>query len=262
MAVGEILYCEQLRWRSRRQHRQAQKARDPYAHNPDPRSKAARSHWIRFGPHQVGTRPPITRSREKKCRDIGIGPVLTRVQALSRALPLPARLKVSWLIVRDVGQRADHDIRALSRAASVFIAEGTCRLSTLLIDDVPPRHLLRPVHSAGRWCQGHPADGAHVQSVVRTVRLCCAVHCTHPLCEKLPPARRDYADLGCQGARRLLQQKKLVATSAMFLGPHVGAKYSCTCPPLAIKGEACNVTTQAQSGGLDQVSTAIQHTVE
>jgi hypothetical protein len=32
----------------------------------------------------------------------------------------------------------------------------------------------------------------------------------------------------------------------MFLGPHVGAQYSCTCPPLAIKGEACNVTTQTQ----------------
>jgi hypothetical protein len=237
--------------------------RDPYAHNPDPRSKAARSHWIGFGPHQVGTRPPITRSREKKCRDIGIGPVLTRVQALSRAPPLPARLKVSWLTVRDVGQRAEHDIRALSRAASAFIAEGTRRQSTLLTGDVPPRHLLRPVHSAGRRRQGHPADGAHVQSVARTVRPCCAVHCTHPLCEKLNPARRDYADLGCQGARRLLQQKILVATSTMFLGPHVGAQYSCTCPPLAIKGEACNVTTQAQSGGLDpQVSTTIQHTVE
>jgi hypothetical protein len=157
----------------------------------------------------------------------------------------------SWLIVRDVGQRAERDIRALSRAASAFIAEGTRRLSTLLIGDVPPRHLLRPVRSAGRRRQGHPVDDAPVQSVAETVRPRCAVHCTHPLCEKLPPARRDYADLGCQGARRLLQQKILVATSAMFLGPHVGAQYSCTCPPLAIKGEACNVTRQAQSLGLD-----------
>jgi hypothetical protein len=169
----------------------------------------------------------------------------------------------SWLIVRDVGQRVEHDVRALSRASSTFIAEGTCRLSTLLTGDVPPWHLLRPVHSAGRRRQGHLADGAPVQSVAEIVRPCCAVHCTHPLCRKLPPARRDYADLGCQGAKRLLQQKILVATSAMFLGPHVGAQYSCTCPPLAIKGEACNVTTQDQSRGLDsQVSTAIQHTVE
>jgi hypothetical protein len=150
----------------------------------------------------------------------------------------------TWLIVCDVGQRAEHDVRDLGRA---FIAERTRRLSTSLTGDVPPWHLLRPVHSAGRQRQGHPADGAPVQSMAETVRPCCVVHCAHPLCEKLPPARRDHADLGCQGARRLLQQKILVATSAMFLGPHVGAQYSCTCPPLAIKGEACDVTTQAQS---------------
>jgi hypothetical protein len=157
----------------------------------------------------------------------------------------------TWLIVRDVGQRAEHDVRALGRTTSAFIAERTHRLSTLLTGDVPPRHLLRPVHSAGRRRQGHPTDGAPVQSVVETVRPCCAMHYTHPLYEKLPPARRGYTDLGCQGARRLLQQQVLVATSAMFLGPHVGAQYSCTCPSLAIKGEACDVTPQAQSLGLD-----------
>jgi hypothetical protein len=84
------------------------------------------------------------------------------------------------------------------------------------------------------------------------VRPCCTVHCTHPLYEKLPPTRRGYIDLGCQGARRSHQQQVLVATSAMFLGPHVGAQYSCTCPPLAIKGEACDLTTQAQSLDSDQ----------
>jgi hypothetical protein len=56
----------------------------------------------------------------------------------------------TWLIVRDVGQQAEHDVRALGRAASAFIAERTRRLSTLLTGDVPPRHLLRPVHSTGR----------------------------------------------------------------------------------------------------------------
>jgi hypothetical protein len=129
----------------------------------------------------------------------------------------------TWLVARDISQRAGHDIRALSRAPSAFIAERTHRLSTLLTGDVPPRHLLHPVHSVGRRRGGHPADGAPVQSVAETVRLCCAMHCTDPLCEKLPPARRGYMDLRCQGARRLLQQNILVATSAMFLGPHVGA---------------------------------------
>jgi hypothetical protein len=157
----------------------------------------------------------------------------------------------TWLIVRDVGQRAEHDVRALGRATSAFIAERTCRLSTLLTGDVPPLHLLRHVHSASRRRQGHPTDGAPVQSVAETMRSCCTMHCTHPLYEKLPPAHRGYTNLGCQGARRLLQQQVLVATSAMFLGPHVGAQYSCTCPPLAIKGEAYDITTQAESLGLD-----------
>jgi hypothetical protein len=31
----------------------------------------------------------------------------------------------------------------------------------------------------------------------------------------------------------------------MSLGPHVGAQSFCACPPLAIKGEACDVTESA-----------------
>ena len=93
-------------------------------------------------------------------------------------------------------------------------------------------------------------------------RRTCPVHCRNSapvlrgalyssLIREASPARRGYTDLGCQGARRSLQQQVLVATSAMFLGSHIGAQYSCTCPPSAIKGEACNVTTKAQSLGLD-----------
>jgi hypothetical protein len=46
----------------------------------------------------------------------------------------------TWLIVCDVGQRAVHDVRALGRVISAFIAERTRRLSALLTGDVPPRH--------------------------------------------------------------------------------------------------------------------------
>jgi hypothetical protein len=73
--------------------------------------------------------------------------------------------------------------------------------------------------------------------------------CPSSLVREASPARRYYADLGCQDARRLLQQRTLVApstTSVMFLSPHVGAQYPCTCPPLVIKGEACNVTRKTQ----------------
>jgi hypothetical protein len=44
----------------------------------------------------------------------------------------------TWLVAHDVSQRAESDVRPLGRAVSTFIAESTCRLSTLLIGDVPP----------------------------------------------------------------------------------------------------------------------------
>jgi hypothetical protein len=57
----------------------------------------------------------------------------------------------TWLVARDVSQRVEPDVRPLGRAVSAFNAERTRRLSTLLTGDVPPWHLMRPVHSAGRW---------------------------------------------------------------------------------------------------------------
>jgi hypothetical protein len=49
---------------------------------------------------------------------------------------------VTWLVAHDVSQRAEPDVRPLCRAVSAFIRERTRRLSTLLIGDVPPQHLL------------------------------------------------------------------------------------------------------------------------
>jgi hypothetical protein len=68
----------------------------------------------------------------------------------------------TWLVARDVSQRAEHDVSPLGHAASAFIAEKTRRLSILLTDDVLPQHLMCPVHSAGRWRPGHPAGGVPV----------------------------------------------------------------------------------------------------
>ena len=85
-----------------------------------------------------------------------------------------------------------------------------------------------PIHSAGR---------RHVCPVrCQIVRPCYEVRCVHHnlyVAREASPARRYYADLGCQCVRRLLQQRTLVApsiTSVMFLGPHVGAQHLCTCP--------------------------------
>jgi hypothetical protein len=110
------------------------------------------------------------RSRDRGYPGVSKGPVLTRVQALSCALALLAQAETRCCHVaccRDISQRAEPDVRPLGRAVSAFIAERIRRLSTLLTGDVPPQHLICPVHSAGRRRQGHPADGTSVQSIVK-----------------------------------------------------------------------------------------------
>jgi hypothetical protein len=94
--------------------------------------------------------------------------------------------------------------------------------------DVPPRHLMCPVHSTGRrrawpFCW-------------QVVRPCCEVHCAHHhsyVARETSAARQSYADRRYQGTRRLHWRPALVAssvTSVMSLGPHVGAQHPCTCP--------------------------------
>jgi hypothetical protein len=48
----------------------------------------------------------------------------------------------TWLVARDVSQRAKPDVRPLGRAVSAFIVERTRCLSNLLTGDVSPQHLL------------------------------------------------------------------------------------------------------------------------
>jgi hypothetical protein len=154
----------------------------------------------------------------------------------------------AWLVARDVSQRAEPDVWPLGRAVSTFIMERTRCLTTLLTCDVPPQHLLRPVHSAGRRCQGLPTDAVPVQSIVkqcaRAARRTVSIIPYTRSFPCTPTIRRSRMS----GHKKMLQQQTSVApstTSVMFLGPHVGAQYPCTYPPLAIKGEACNDTTHA-----------------
>jgi hypothetical protein len=73
----------------------------------------------------------------------------------------------AWHLARDISQRAEPDVRPLGHAVSACIAKRTRRQTTLLRGDVPPQHLMRPVHSTGRRRQGHSTDSVPIQSAVK-----------------------------------------------------------------------------------------------
>jgi hypothetical protein len=54
----------------------------------------------------------------------------------------------TWPTARDVSLRAEPDVRPPGYTAPAFIADKARRLTIPLTGDVPPRHLMRPIHSA------------------------------------------------------------------------------------------------------------------
>jgi hypothetical protein len=151
----------------------------------------------------------------------------------------------TWLVARDVSQRAEPDVRPLGRAVSAFIAERTRRLSTLLTGDVPPQHLMRLVHSAGRRRQGHPADGVPVQSIVKQcarAARCTVSIITYTRSFPCTPILRRYQIPG----RKKIALAANISSSKYHIryvpGPTCRGLVPLYVPPLAIKGEACNVS--------------------
>jgi hypothetical protein len=124
-----------------------------------------------LGPLYVGSGPPSAGSRDSgtkythaliKARRVRSrhvsGPYHVHFRSPLRRRPDAA----TWHIARDVSQRAEPDVRPLGRAVSAFIVENTHSLTIPLTGDVPPQHLMCPVHSAGRRRPGHPAGGVPV----------------------------------------------------------------------------------------------------
>jgi hypothetical protein len=156
----------------------------------------------------------------------------------------------TWLVARHVSQRAEPDVRPLCHAVSAFIVERTRRLSTQLTGDVPPQHLMRPVHSAGRRRQGHPADSVSVQSIVKQCAR--AAGCT----VSIITYTRSFPCTPILRRSRMLGRKK-IAPAANIRGSKYYIRYvpGPTCrgsiplymPPFVIKGEACNVTKEVHT---------------
>jgi hypothetical protein len=155
----------------------------------------------------------------------------------------------TWLVARDISQRAEPDVKPLDHADSAFITEGTRRLSTLLTGDMPPQHLLRLVHSAGRRHQGHPADDAPVQS---TIKQCARATRRTVL---IIPYTRSFPCTPILRRSRMSGRKEIAPAANIcgskcyardVPGPTCRGSVPLCMPPLAIKGEACNVTSRAQ----------------
>ena len=130
------------------------KVQDPHGHEPDP--------WY-------GSRTPLCGFRATHNRVPGFWdkeyPDLNQDQAGVRSRHVsgpccvhfcsPLRRRpdaATWPTTRDVSLRAEPDVRPLGRVTSALIADKPRRLSTPLASDVPPRHLMSPVHSTGRRC--------------------------------------------------------------------------------------------------------------
>jgi hypothetical protein len=155
----------------------------------------------------MGSRSLQARSRDRRYPGISEGAVLTRVRPYPVRLRSPPRRRPAaavWLVTRDISQRAEPDVRPLSRAVSTFIAERTRRLPTLMSGDVPLSIycvLSTPLVGGARAI----LQTAHLSSPLsNSAPVPRGALCPSSLIREASPTRRGKADLGCQGARRLL----------------------------------------------------------
>jgi hypothetical protein len=105
---------------------------------------------------------------------------------------------------------------------------------------------MRPVHSAGRRRQGHPADSVPVQFIVK--QCACAAGCTVSIItytRSFPctPILRRFRMSG----RKKIAPAANISNSKYYIcyGPTCRGSVPLYVPPLVIKGEACNVTKES-----------------
>jgi hypothetical protein len=134
------------------------------------------------GPRILGQGIPGPRPRR--------GPVLARVRGLHHAPQRPTA--VAWLVAHDISRPTESDVRPLrSRGLRIYCGEDAPH-ATKPTDDVPPRHLMRPDHSAGR--QRQTARLSNLSS--NNAAVPCGASCSLSLLQEASPARRRYTDLG------------------------------------------------------------------
>ena len=69
-----------------------------------------------------------------------------------------------WSVARDISQQGEPDAKSIQPCNLCIYCGEDAPPTTTLTGDVPSRHLMRLVPSAGRRCQTHPADDTSDQS--------------------------------------------------------------------------------------------------
>jgi hypothetical protein len=125
-----------------------------------PRPFRVGSGLITAGSRDSGTRNTRTLPWKGSGDDMCPDPAWCEPVHATFLFPGQAETWYSQAAYYDVSMQDGPDVGPLGHAAPAFIVERTRRLTTPLTGDVPSQRLMRPVHSASRRRQGHPADGA------------------------------------------------------------------------------------------------------
>jgi hypothetical protein len=174
-------------------------------------------------------------------------------------------------VARDISQQAEPDVRPIQLCSLRINCEEDAPPATTLMGDAPSQHLMRPIQSAGRRRQGHPADGAPDQSVgEQYARAEWRIVLIIPFTRSFPctPRIRRSRVLG---HKKIAPAANICGSKRYILyvpGPTCRGPVPLCMPPSAIKEEACDVTHRLKS--LDPIlvsqvhtsSRAIHHTVE
>ena len=172
---------------------------------------------------------------------------------LDLALRSPFRRRpaaAAWLVARDISQRAEPDVRPIQPCSLGIYCGEDAPPATTLTGDVPSQHLMRPIQSARRRRQGHPADGAPDQSVGeqcaraewRTVLII-------PSTRSFPCTPRIWRSR-VSGHQRTASAANIGGSKSYLCcvpRPTCRGSVPLCMPPSAIKGEACDVTRHIQS---------------
>jgi hypothetical protein len=153
-------------------------------------------------------------------------------------------------VARDISQRAEPDVRPLKPCNLCIYCGEDALPTTTLTGDVSSQHLMRPVQSAGRRRQSHPADSVPVQSVgkqcARVVRCFELIILSTRSFPCTPRIRRSRMS----GHKKMAPAANICSSKCYIHyvpGPTCRGSVPLCMPPSAIKGEACGVTREIQS---------------